>query len=69
MTDQYVAEIERRLFNKSLFQVLFIRRAYGDFMAMTDTGSRWTPVELQDPGADGVLGTQDNGVNSQPFVR
>ena len=65
--DQYVAEIERRLFNESLFQVLFIRRAYGDFMAMTDTGSRWTPVELQDPGPDGVLGTQDDGVEFTAF--
>ena len=59
--DQYFIAIERRVLKQALFQAQFVRRDYADSMAMTDTGSRWTPVELRDPGPDGRAGTSDDG--------
>ena len=59
--DQLVAGFEHRLFSQFVLQAHYLRRNYDDFMAMTDTGSEWAPVELQDPGVDGRLGTVDDG--------
>lgn len=59
--DQYLVGIERQFFREALFQAHYIRRNYDDFMGMTDTGSLWTPVQLQDPGPDGVVGNTDDG--------
>jgi hypothetical protein len=59
--DQFVAGLEHVLFGKMLLQAQYIRRNYDDFMAMVDTGLQWAPIEVQDPGPDGQLGTADDG--------
>jgi hypothetical protein len=65
--DQYVLGIERRIRTHGLLQVHGIRRDFEQIMAMTDTGSRWTPVQLRDPGVDGALGTGDDGQLFEAF--
>lgn len=39
----------------------YVRRQYGDLLTRIDTGSRFEPVQRQDPGPDCRLGTSDDG--------
>jgi hypothetical protein len=59
--DQYVAGIERELIPDLSVQVQYIRRNYENFMAFTDTGATYDPVQRRDPGPDGELDTEDDG--------
>jgi len=38
-----------------------VRRHFRDFMAFIDTGTIYAPVQKQDPGRDGRVGTADDG--------
>ena len=42
-------------------QAQYIARRFDDFVGFVDTGSVWAPIERQDPGPDGRLGTSDDG--------
>ncbi len=59
--DQFLAGIERELFPSMSLKAQYIRRSFGNIWAFTDTGSRYTPVQRQDPGPDGRIGTSDDG--------
>ena len=52
---------ERELLPNTLLQTQYIHRNFDDFMAVTETRLEWQPVELPDPGPDGVLGNADDG--------
>jgi len=59
--DQLLFGVERELFPQFSATVQYIQRNYRDFMGFIDTGSVYAPVQKQDPGADGKLGTADDG--------
>jgi hypothetical protein len=58
--DQFVVGAERQLCANTSVLAQYIHRRFDDFMAVTDTGSRWEPVTRPDPGPDGVIGTADD---------
>jgi hypothetical protein len=57
---QYVVALEREISRHTLLQALYTRSSYADFMGMIDTGSVWTPTQIQDPGPDAVFQTADD---------
>jgi len=60
--DQFVAGVERSLNANTTFQVQYIGRRFGHFVGWIDQRlSDWTPVQVKDPGPDGVPGTADDG--------
>lgn len=59
--DQWVVGIERELPGRTLLLAQFIRRDFRNVMAFVDTGSVYAPVLARDPGADGRIGTPDDG--------
>ncbi len=59
--DQYVAGMERQLSADWVMTVQYVGRGYRNLMAFIDTGSIYQPIERQDPGPDGTLGTADDG--------
>lgn len=59
--DQYTVGVERELFRDFSLQVQYIRKNFKNFMGFIDTGSIYAPVDRQDPGPDGRLGTSDEG--------
>jgi hypothetical protein len=59
--DQFLVGLERELFPNFSTTVQYIRRNFRDFMGFVDTGSTYAPVQQRDPGADGRLGTSDDG--------
>ncbi len=59
--DQFVVGIERELAHRMSLQAQYIRRRFDTFMGLIDTGSVYAPVQLRDPGQDGVLNTADDG--------
>jgi outer membrane receptor protein involved in Fe transport len=59
--DQLLLGIERQLFPDFSLTAQYIQRNFKDFMGFIDTGSVYAPVQKQDPGVDGKLGTADDG--------
>lgn len=59
--DQFLIGLERQLMPDFSVTTQFIRRSFRDFMGFVDTGSIYVPVQKQDPGPDGKLGTADDG--------
>ena len=59
--DQFIAGLERELVPNFSATVQVIRRNFRDFMGFIDTGTVFAPVQKQDPGRDGRLGTADDG--------
>ena len=59
--DQYLIGVERELFPDFAVTAQYIKRNFRNFLGFTDTGSIYQPVQRQDPGPDGVLGTADDG--------
>jgi Carboxypeptidase regulatory-like domain/TonB dependent receptor-like, beta-barrel len=59
--DQFLVGVDHQLMPNFSLQAQYIRRAFKNFMAFIDTGSRYEPVLRQDPGPDNELGTSDDG--------
>ncbi len=59
--DQFLAGFERELFPNFSATAQYIRRNFRDFMGFIDTGSKYAPVQRQDPGPDGKVSTADDG--------
>lgn len=59
--DQYMLGIERELFTDFSLSAQYIQRNSDDQFNWLDTKSIYTPVSVQDPGKDNVLGTADDG--------
>jgi Carboxypeptidase regulatory-like domain len=59
--DQYIVGVERELWPHWVMTAQMIRREYKDLIGYIDTGSIYQPVQRQDPGPDGKLGTPDDG--------
>ena len=59
--DQYMVGIERELFTDFSLSAQYIQRNSDDQFNWVDTKSIYTPVSVQDPGKDNVLGTADDG--------
>jgi hypothetical protein len=59
--EEYLAGVERQLPWGISGKVQYIRRDFKDTIGFIDTGSLWQPVERVDPGADGRVGTSDDG--------
>ena len=59
--DQFLVGLERELFPNFSTTVQYIRRNFRDFMGFVDTGSIYAPTQQRDPGADGRVGTADDG--------
>jgi hypothetical protein len=59
--DQFTVGIEHELFPSFSLQVQYIRRDYDDLFGFVDTASEFTPVQMRDPGPDGVSGNTDDG--------
>jgi hypothetical protein len=59
--DQFIVGLERELFPNFSLTTQVIRRNFRNFMGFIDTGSVYVPVQKQDPGSDGKLGTADDG--------
>ena len=58
---QLILGIEREVFADVSLQAQYIRRRFDTFMGLIDTGSIYAPVQLRDPGPDGLLNTSDDG--------
>ena len=56
-----MAGVEREVWPRLSVTAQFVRRNFKDALGFVDVGSTWTPVAVTDPGADGVLGTADDG--------
>jgi TonB dependent receptor/Carboxypeptidase regulatory-like domain len=59
--DQYVVGLERELMPDLAVTAQYIRRQNDDIFAFIDTGSRYEPRQLRDPGPDGLAGSADDG--------
>jgi hypothetical protein len=59
--DQLLVGIERQLFPDFSLTAQYIQRNFRDFMGFIDTRTAYAPVQKQDPGIDGKLGTPDDG--------
>jgi hypothetical protein len=59
--DQWVAGLERQLWQSTSLTVQYIGRHYGNQMGYLDLGSIYEPVVRRDPGADNRVGTADDG--------
>lgn len=59
--EEYIAGVEREVWPRLSVRAQFVRRNFKDALGFVDVGSTWTPVAVTDPGADGVLGTVDDG--------
>ena len=60
--NQFLVGLERELIPNFSATVQYITRRFRDTMGFVDTGSIYAPVQRQDPGPDGRLGTGDDGV-------
>ena len=67
--DQVVLGAERALGANLSVQAHGIYRLYEDFLGQVDTTSIWAPVQAQDPGPDGRLGTADDGAMFTVYSR
>jgi hypothetical protein len=65
--NQWVGGVEHALPGEVALQVQYIRRRFDTYMGLTDPISTWVPVQRQDPGPDGRLGTQDDGAMLDVF--
>jgi hypothetical protein len=59
--NQFIVGLERELIPNFSATVQAIRRNFRDFMGFVDTGTVYAPVQRQDPGPDGRVGTGDDG--------
>jgi hypothetical protein len=59
--DEWLAGFDRALPHHVSLTAQYIGRRYGSIVGFTGSMADWTPVQRQDPGADGVLGTADDG--------
>ncbi|HMF96622.1 MAG TPA: TonB-dependent receptor, partial [Vicinamibacterales bacterium] len=59
--NQFLIGLERQLIPNLSATVQYIGRRFRDTMGFVDTGSIYAPVQKQDPGPDGRLGTADDG--------
>ncbi|MCH7824398.1 MAG: TonB-dependent receptor [Acidobacteria bacterium] len=74
LTDEFTAGVEHELMEDFLVSAMYIWRdrknnieeinigePYGPIAETLGVQSQWTPIEVQDPGPDGVYGTADDG--------
>src|SRR2546430_5102946 len=59
--NQFIVGLERELIPNFSATVQYMTRKFKDTMGFIDTGSIYAPVQRQDPGPDGRLGTGDDG--------
>jgi hypothetical protein len=59
--NQFIVGLERELIPNFSATAQYITRRFKDAMGFIDTGSIYAPVQRQDPGSDGRLGTGDDG--------
>ncbi len=67
--DQFVGGVEHQLFGGLTVLGQYIHREFRSFIAYVPINVGWTPVERQDPGPDGRLGTADDGAVFTVFSR
>lgn len=67
--DQFVGGVEHQLFGGLAVLGQYVHREFRSFIAYVPTNVVWTPVERQDPGPDGRLGTSDDGAVFTVFSR
>lgn len=67
--DQFVGGVEHQLFGGLTVLAQYIHREFRSFIAYVPGNVAWTPVERQDPGADGLPGTADDGAVFTVFSR
>jgi hypothetical protein len=67
--DQVVGGVEQQLFGGLTVLGQYIHREFRSFSAYVPINVSWTPVERQDPGIDGQLGTPDDGAMFTVFAR
>ena len=67
--DQFVGGVEQQLFGGLTVLGQYIHREFRSFVAYVPLNVTWTPVERQDPGVDGQLGTPDDGAVFTVFAR
>src|SRR5262249_8847028 len=63
-TDEFTAGVDTQILKDTLLTVTFIYRKDKDLQDDINTGvpfSAYTPVQITDPGPDGILGTPDDG--------
>jgi hypothetical protein len=66
---QTVVGVERELPGSIALQAQYIRRRFGDYMGLIDTGSIYAPVQRPDPGPDGLVNTADDGPPLDVFTQ
>ena len=67
--DQFVGGVEQQLFGGLTVLGQYVHREFRSFIAYVAQNVAWTPVERQDPGIDGRLGTPDDGAVFTVFSR
>ena len=60
-TEEYLVGVEREIWARVSVRGQYVRRSVKDAVGWIDLGSIWTPVNVIDPGPDGVEGTADDG--------
>ena len=59
--DQYLVGVEREVLRDFGVKVQYIRRDFKDIFGYIDTKSIYLPVQVRDPGRDGIAGNADDG--------
>jgi hypothetical protein len=59
--DQFLIGVEREVLHDFGVKLQYIHRDYKDMFGYVDTRSIYAPVQVKDPGPDGVLGNADDG--------
>jgi hypothetical protein len=59
--DEWLAGVDRSLPGDVSLTAQYVGRRYGSIAGFVGSMDNWTPVQRQDPGPDGQLGTADDG--------
>lgn len=59
--DQFLVGVEREVLRDFGVKVQYIRRDFKDMFGYIDTKSIYLPVQVRDPGRDGIAGNADDG--------
>jgi len=59
--DEWLMGFDRVIGQAASLTAQYIGRRYGSIVGFVGQSSEWVPVQRQDPGPDGIVGTRDDG--------
>jgi Carboxypeptidase regulatory-like domain len=65
---QFFTGVEHEIIAEGTVELRYVNRSFHHFIGVVDTGSLWAASSRRDPGADGIVGTADDGPMVPVFV-